>query len=191
MVESEPLSALVQYTNKPSDNYFADAIFKTLASKHGRGPDLRVEGQAAVREGLATWLSREPELSDEVHLVDGAGLSHENHVTARAYLALLTAFTHETWFPALWDSLPIAGTDGTLKAKMVGSPAQGRVRAKTGTLEGSYQLAGYVPKYAANGQIIQFIPFVILSAVAPNKRFDVFALQTDIASKLLKLVNAN
>jgi D-alanyl-D-alanine carboxypeptidase/D-alanyl-D-alanine-endopeptidase (penicillin-binding protein 4) len=190
-IESEPLSAIVQYTNKPSDNYFADTIFKTLASKHGLGSDLRVEGQAAVREGIAKWLSREPELVSEVQLVDGAGLSHDNHVSARAYLALLTAFTHEPWFPALWQSLPIAGTDGTLKVKMVGSPAQGRVRAKTGTLNGSYQLAGYVPKYGAGGQIVEFVPFVILSAVSPNERFDVFALQTDIASKLLKLVNAN
>jgi D-alanyl-D-alanine carboxypeptidase len=82
-------------------------------------------------------------------------------------------------------------TDGTLKVKMVGSPAQGRVRAKTGTLNGSYQLAGYVPKYGAGGQIVEYVPFVILSAVSPDQRFDVFALQTDIASKLLKLVNAN
>lgn len=191
IVESEPLSALVQYTNKPSDNYFADAIFKTLAAKHGPGTDLRLEGQAAVRDGIAKWLSREPGLTNEIRLVDGAGLSHDNRVTARAYLALLTEFTHEPWFGSLWESLPIAGTDGTLKVKMVGSPAQGRVRAKTGTLNGSYQLAGYVPKYGSNGQITEYVPFVILSAVSPGQRWDVFQLQTDIASKLLKLVNAN
>ncbi len=191
VIESEPLSSLVRYTNKPSDNYFADAIFKTLGAHHGTHSDLRTEGQAAIREGIANWLSREPSFASEVHLVDGAGLSHDNRVTARSYLALLTAFTREPWFPALWESLPIAGTDGTLKVKMVGSTAQGRVRAKTGTLNGSYQLAGYVPKYGANGQIEEYVPFVILSAVSPSQRFDVFELQTDVATKLLKLVNAN
>jgi|GEM_PF-3316178 len=187
-VVSEPLSSIVQYTNKPSDNYFADDIFKTIAEKHGAGSDLRLEGQAAVREALASWLPSE--LANEIHLVDGAGLSHENHVTARAYLALLTQFTKESWFPALWESLPIAGKDGTLKARMLGSAAQGKVRAKTGTLSGSYQLAGYVPKYRSDGSVAEYIPFVILSAVDPNQRFDVFDLQTDIASKLVRLVNS-
>jgi D-alanyl-D-alanine carboxypeptidase/D-alanyl-D-alanine-endopeptidase (penicillin-binding protein 4) len=190
-VVSEPLSDLIEYTNKPSDNFFADDIFKTVAAKHGDGADLREEGQRAVRLAVSHWLSAtgRPELVSEIHLLDGAGLSHENRVSARAYLALLKEFSKQSWFPVLWNSLPIAGQDGTLKLRMLGSAAVGKVRAKTGTLRGAYQLAGYVPRYDARGAIKDYVPFVILSAVDPNQRFNVFNLQTDIASKLLTLVN--
>ena len=187
-VESEPLSSLVAYTNKPSDNYFADSIFKTIAARHGGGIDLRDEGQAAIREAVAAWI---PALANEVHLIDGAGLSHENHITARSYLALLTQFTKESWFGSLWNSLPIAGVDGTLKARMLSSRAQGEARAKTGTLEssGNYQLAGYVPRYGANHQVVEYVPFVILSQVKKDEKKQIFDLQTEIASKLFTLVN--
>ena len=131
-----------------------------------------------------------PELKSEIHLIDGAGLSRENFVSPRAYMTLLGELTKEPTFPALWNSLPIAGQDGTLKERMLGTPAVGVVRAKTGTLKGSYQLAGYIPKMNADGSaIVSYIPFVILSAVDPSERENIFELQGQLASKLLKLVN--
>lgn len=191
-VSSEPLSELVRYTNKPSDNYFADSLFKTVAEKHGDASDLRTEGQAAVRQGVAKWLQAAgaPELSSEVRLVDGAGLSHENRVSARAYMTLLKQFTKEPTFPSLWKSLPIAATDGTLKLKMKCNESNGEVRAKTGTLKGSYQLAGYIPKYASDQRTVEsYVPFVILSSVNPDQRFNVFDFQGKLASNMLKLLN--
>lgn len=190
VVMSEPLSSLVQFTNKPSDNFLADAIFKTIASKHGSGQDLRQEGQSAFNEAIARWLGSagHSELASEIHLIDGAGLSHANHVTPRAYLALLSQLTHEPTFGALWDSLPIAGRDGTLKKRMNGTAADGLVRAKTGTLAGSYQLAGFVPRIEG-GRVTAYVPFVILSAVTPGQRFSVYEFQAQLASKLAKLVN--
>ncbi len=191
-IESDSLSELVKFTNKPSDNYFADTLFKTVAEKNGPGSDLRAEGQAAFQTAIAGWMrtAGHADYANEVHLIDGAGLSHDNRVSARAYMTLLREFTKEPTFASLWNSLPIAGVDGTLKSKMNNTSAVGRVRAKTGTLNGSYQLAGYVPKYAADGTTVEaYIPFVILSAVDAGKRFNVFKLQSELAVSLLKLVN--
>lgn len=189
-VMSEPLSALVAYTNKPSDDFMADDLFKVMAERHGGGADLRAEGQQMFREATSRWLSLAgfSSYANDLFFADGAGLSQNSHVSARAYLQLLKVFSREPWFPVLYDSLPIAGRDGTLKTRMIGSPAAGVVHAKTGTLRGAYQLAGYVPKLAG-GQVVEHVPFVILTSVDPSKRLDVYALQTDIASKLLTLVN--
>ncbi len=192
VVSSEPLSDIVRYTNKPSDNFFADSIFKAVAMHHGSTNDLRTEGQTAYREAVSAWLTEagRPDLKSEIHLIDGAGLSRENYVSPRAYMTLLGELTKEPTFPALWNSLPIAGQDGTLKERMLGTAAVGVVRAKTGTLKGSYQLAGYIPKMNADGSaIVSYIPFVILSTVDPSERENIFELQGQLASKLLKLVN--
>lgn len=192
VIQSEPLSALIQYTNKPSDNFLADSLFKAVAIRHGRSSDLRSEGQAAFREAIDSWLTNagRTDLTNEIHLIDGAGLSHLNRVSPRAYMTLLGEMAKEPTFSSLWDSLPIAGEDGTLSKRMLGTAAVGVVRAKTGTLNGSYQLAGFIPKLSGDGKsITAFIPFVILSSVSPSDRFKVFELQARLASKLLLLVN--
>ena len=52
------------------------------------------------------------------------------------------------------ESLPIAGADGTLERRMGGTPAEGNVRAKTGTLAYTYTLSGYVT--TARGERLVF-----------------------------------
>ncbi len=77
-------------------------------------------------------------------LADGSGLSGSDLLTPRGLVALLAAMDRHPHAAAFRDSLPIAGVDGTLEKRMKGTPAEGRVAAKTGTLRLANALAGYV-----------------------------------------------
>lgn len=183
--ESATLAAIAEATNKPSDNFLADALFKAvgLQSKTD-GDDALGAGQTSVRETVTEWLHQEglPELQDELRFLDGAGLSSDNLATPRAFLAVLRQLPKEKTFPILWDSLPTAGEDGTLSNRMKSTSAAGKVRGKTGTLSGSYQLVGYVPKRV--GSHTEYIPFVILTSTTARNRDKVRKFQDALVVKI-------
>ena len=85
-------------------------------------------------------------------------------------------------FAALWDSLPTAGEDGTLADRMNKTSAAGKVRGKTGTLSGAYQLVGYVPKQV--GGHTEYIPFVILTSTNVRNREKVRKFQDALVVKI-------
>ncbi len=79
------------------------------------------------------------------NMQDGSGLSRRNGVTVRAIADLLQAMArHDGYGEEFLDYFPIAGQDGTLASRFVGSPAQGILFAKTGSLTGVNALSGYV-----------------------------------------------
>jgi D-alanyl-D-alanine carboxypeptidase/D-alanyl-D-alanine-endopeptidase (penicillin-binding protein 4) len=80
----------------------------------------------------------------EVRFEEGSGLSRNNLTTAHATVALLVAMAKHPAADDFLASLPIAGVDGSLRNRMKGTPAEGNVRAKTGTLRYANSLAGYV-----------------------------------------------
>ena len=179
MVVSDAVSELIALMNKPSDNFMADALFRAFAV-HGQAQDLRAAAIEIVERRVLEWMTRagHPEYAAEIKLVDGAGLSRANRVSPRAFLTLLKEFSKEPTFPLLWESLAIAGVDGTLRGRMNGTAADNFARGKTGTLRGAYQLVGYLP---AKGE---YIPFVILSAATPANEGSVRAFQNRIVAKL-------
>ena len=67
---------------------------------------------------------------------------------------LIYAYRQTNIFRELYPSLPVAGQDGTLKKRMTESVANGRVRAKTGTVTGVTTLAGYCA--SSNGHMLAF-----------------------------------
>jgi D-alanyl-D-alanine carboxypeptidase/D-alanyl-D-alanine-endopeptidase (penicillin-binding protein 4) len=76
---------------------------------------------------------------------DGSGLSRYNLVTPTAFVQLLTAMARNAQLSPKWTAaLPIGGADGTLQHRLAGTPAEGRVRAKTGSLSAVRALSGYV-----------------------------------------------
>jgi D-alanyl-D-alanine carboxypeptidase/D-alanyl-D-alanine-endopeptidase (penicillin-binding protein 4) len=80
-----------------------------------------------------------------VRIADGSGLSLDNRMTARALVALLiSAWSDPKVSGSFYNSLPIAGVNGTLRDRMTRRPAYGRVRAKTGTTAAASALSGYV-----------------------------------------------
>jgi D-alanyl-D-alanine carboxypeptidase/D-alanyl-D-alanine-endopeptidase (penicillin-binding protein 4) len=139
-VRSSSMRAIVRRMNKVSDNFYAEMVVKHLGASL-RGEGSTSAGCRVVRNVLA---SRGVPLAG-VRIVDGSGLSLSDRTTARALAALLvSAWRDPAVREPFFDSLPVAGVDGTLDDRMRTGPARGRVRAKTGTTSVASALSGYV-----------------------------------------------
>jgi D-alanyl-D-alanine carboxypeptidase/D-alanyl-D-alanine-endopeptidase (penicillin-binding protein 4) len=136
---SAPLSRIVAYMNRESDNFTAELLLKQLgAVDDGRGTS--AAGAEAVRRAL-----REAAIPlAGVRIVDGSGLSSLNRLTAAAVIGILVVAWHDPEIrPAFMHSLAVAGVNGTLENRLERPPARGAVLAKTGTLSESSALSGY------------------------------------------------
>jgi D-alanyl-D-alanine carboxypeptidase/D-alanyl-D-alanine-endopeptidase (penicillin-binding protein 4) len=140
--KSPPLSVIAAQTLKPSQNLYAELILRALGKATSADPKLSSEdaGKQAVRQFL-TQAGINPA---GLVMLDGSGLSRADLVTADTTLQLLTYMNRHRFSVAFRDALPVAGLDGTLRNRMKGTPAQGNVRAKTGTLGTATSLSGYV-----------------------------------------------
>ena len=137
---SPPLADILKLMNKPSDNWIAELVFKTIGAEVIGEPGTWKKGRDVVSGFLA-------EIMDELPMhrfVDGSGLSRYNLLNAELLTRLLVYMYHNfEVMPEFLSSLPIAGVDGTLKNRMQGVSAEKVLRAKTGTLSGVSALAGY------------------------------------------------
>jgi D-alanyl-D-alanine carboxypeptidase/D-alanyl-D-alanine-endopeptidase (penicillin-binding protein 4) len=145
-VESPPMATLVRLMNKPSDNFFAEMLLKDLAMQAGG------VGTTATGARLAAGFARR--LGARARLADGSGLSRANRASPHRVVRLLTAMSERDEFDAWYDSLPVAGRDGTLRDRMRRGAARGRCRGKTGTLSNVSALSGYCT--ARSGELYAF-----------------------------------
>lgn len=125
---------------KQSDNFYAEAMFYQLAAHQGHRPARAKDAVAIVKRLISkVGLGHRP-----FRIADGSGLSLYNYLSADLEVRLLRyAYRNSTVYLHLLPSLPVAGSDGTLRNRMRGSFAADNVKAKTGTLEGVSALAGY------------------------------------------------
>jgi D-alanyl-D-alanine carboxypeptidase/D-alanyl-D-alanine-endopeptidase (penicillin-binding protein 4) len=147
---SQPVRELVTKMTGESNNHFAELIFRNTARQNGR------TGSAdAANALLGTFLTdRVGTLSAGVYAADGSGLSTADRVTPRSLVGILDYSAKAAWAPYFTESLPVAGKTETLRTRMRGTPAAGRLRAKTGTTSEVTSLGGYVT--AANGEELVF-----------------------------------
>ena len=146
--QSPPLREMAITLMKVSQNLYAEVLFHAL----GRSVGQQGTGAGAIALALPSWGAD----AADVVAADGSGLSRYDLTSAGALDALLsrmfTAPAHrEPWMA----SLPIAGVDGTLERRMKGTPAEGRVHAKTGTIAYVRALSGYAQ--TADGDWMQFV----------------------------------
>ena len=132
---SPRMSVLVRHTNRPSDNYMAETLLKALGADHGGGGTTAAGAVVARREAAA--------FGANPAIADGSGLSRANRTTPRDVVELLAGMDGTELADPLRISLAVAGRSGTLSERMRGTSAQGRCSAKTGTLIGVSNLAGY------------------------------------------------
>jgi D-alanyl-D-alanine carboxypeptidase/D-alanyl-D-alanine-endopeptidase (penicillin-binding protein 4) len=196
---SRPLGEILKPFLKWSINPIGEAIFKTLGARFAKDePDLVTAGQRVLAEefeglgshaAVAAGVAPQPGFyANDIHLNDGSGASRENYVTTTAVMALLLDLRASSHFGTIWEALPIAGVDGTLKNRMKGTPAEGMLRAKTGTHVGAYALSGYVPHLTRDGTVDQYIPFVMLTRTTESEMKLARALEDRLGAELARVV---
>jgi D-alanyl-D-alanine carboxypeptidase/D-alanyl-D-alanine-endopeptidase (penicillin-binding protein 4) len=137
--QSPPLSGLAVRLMKNSQNLYAETLMKTLGATSG-SPSFE-SGRIVATAALLPWGVDPSGLVQ----VDGSGLSRYNYATADTLADVLMRVHEDPRLRAPFAaSLPIAGVDGTLAARMKGTAAEGKARAKSGTLANVRSLAGYV-----------------------------------------------
>jgi D-alanyl-D-alanine carboxypeptidase/D-alanyl-D-alanine-endopeptidase (penicillin-binding protein 4) len=144
-VRSPRLDAIVENMLTVSDNYTAEMLVRSVG--------VAVEHDGSTAAGLRAVIAQLQRLgvpTPGVHLVDGSGLSPEDRVTCPALLGAVELGSRQGE-RALRVGLPIAARTGTLATRFLGDPLAGKLRAKTGHIDGVVGLAGVVP--TADGEL--------------------------------------
>jgi D-alanyl-D-alanine carboxypeptidase/D-alanyl-D-alanine-endopeptidase (penicillin-binding protein 4) len=145
-VHSPTMSTLARFTNRPSDNLFAEQLLKVLGATFG--------GTGSTAAGARVVASRLSGFGVRATVIDGSGLSYRNLVSPRDMTRFLAGMRRSAVWAAFDSSLAVAGRSGTLAGRMRGSTASGRCRGKTGTLPEVSALSGYC--LARNGHLLAF-----------------------------------
>lgn len=146
------LGDLLPKMMKKSDNLFAEAMFYQLAAQTGK-PYAKAKD---AKESIKELIERLGHHSGKYRIADGSGASLYNYLSPHLLIDFLKyAYENNHIFQPLYESMPIAGKDGTLQYRMKkGSLAYNNVHAKTGTVTGVVSLAGYAR--ASNGHLLAF-----------------------------------
>jgi len=147
--ESIPLAEDITLTNKISQNLHAELLLRLLGKTFGSDGSF-AQGSRVVRQFLL-----DAGVNDaDFFLYDGSGMSADDRVAPRAYAQLLSYASRMSWGADWRNSLPVAGVDGTLSGRFRNSPLKGKLWAKTGTLNETNCLSGYLT--TASGKTLAF-----------------------------------
>ncbi len=173
--ESDGLDIILKRLNKQSQNLVAETLLKTMGAVTSGAPGSWSNGVDAI----AQFLQREVDIRPGSYLMkNGSGLNDTNRFSASQVVKLLAyMYARMTLSPEYISSLPIAGKDGTIRFRMGGTPASGRVRAKTGTLEDVTALSGFVEslggRHYAFSILVNDFPDTLRQAMSAEDAFAV------------------
>ena len=156
---SEPLSEIIKETNVNSNNLYAEALFRYLGTRYTL-PGTIHNSQDLLRD---YWRRRGVSVQNAI-IKDGCGLAPQDAVSAKAFVQLLTVMHTSPNAEAWMASLPVSGKSGTLTSLCPKTVLEGRIHAKSGTIAGTKNFAGYID--APNGDTWVF---AILINSAPGK----------------------
>ena len=151
--QSAPVGTLLHRFLKNSDNLYGEMLLRRAGATVTKdepipansGASISSDGVAAVaHRNIIRWLIQNQVPTRGLRFSDGSGLSRYDTATPLALARLLGAAQKLDGGALFYNSLPIAGVDGTLKNRFKGSAAQGNLHAKTGTLSIANCLSGYV-----------------------------------------------
>ncbi|MBE2896667.1 serine-type D-Ala-D-Ala carboxypeptidase [Pasteurellaceae bacterium HPA106] len=157
IVESKPLPVLLKKMMKHSDNQIADSLFRRIGYAYYQRPVSFQQSAVALK----TILRKQAGIKfGNDQLADGSGLSRHNLISPQTLLQVLEYINAHDEKLDLLTTFPIAGVDGTISGRgsMIAPPIQNNLIAKTGSLKGVYNLAGFITN--ARGEKIAFVQFV-------------------------------
>lgn len=140
---SAKLPQLLDTMLKDSDNLIADNLIKAIGAHFYLQPGSFANGTEAVKQIL--YSQADIDLS-RAQLADGSGLSRNNRISTQNMMAILKYIWQHDAELGLVALMPKAGESGTLKYRqsMRQDPIKGNIVAKSGSLYGSYNMAGFV-----------------------------------------------
>jgi D-alanyl-D-alanine carboxypeptidase/D-alanyl-D-alanine-endopeptidase (penicillin-binding protein 4) len=140
-IHETPLATVLARANKDSMNLYAEALCKRIGAAAGAESGSWKNGTGAVGD----YLQKIGVAPTEFHLDDGCGLSKENTISANALCQILIHNHHNSQTKdAFFNSLSIAGKDGTLEHRFQNSDLRGRVFGKSGFVNNVRTLSGYL-----------------------------------------------
>ncbi len=143
-----PLAEDLRVINKVSQNLHAELMLRRLGRQGGNGSP--TDGLNLVRALLArAGLNR-----TDYDFSDGSGMSTYNRISPRGMVTLLRWASTQPWGAAWRATFPIAGIDGTLTRRFRGTALESRLFAKTGSLNATSALSGYM--IARSGRTLIF-----------------------------------
>lgn len=150
-LQAAPLSKTLRRISKDSENLHADLLLRRLG---------RLDGTGSRRFGVAKLEAFMTEVGipkSSYAFSGGSGMSIYNRISPRAMVQLLAFAARQDWFETWLADQPIGGVDGTLERRFVGTGLEGRIFAKTGTLNGANALSGVM--IAKSGRRLLFSIF--------------------------------
>ena len=188
-VESPPMRDLAREIQKPSQNLYTDLMLAHVGEAERRSPNRREPSGAAPPvepeigalvssedlgiRALYKFLTKAGIPRSDVQFEEGSGLSRNNLTTPNATIALLQYMSRHAEAEAYLNALPVAGVDGTLRNRLKGTPAEGKVRAKTGTLRWANSLSGHVTTAAGERLIFSIMLNRYIAGTNPPGRGEI------------------
>lgn len=145
-IRSPSMSAIVNFTDVNSDNFFAEMLIKLLGAHFGK------EGSTAAGAQVVEEFAHSK--GTGIRSLDGSGLNHGDRASPLQVARLLLAMRESKVGEAFISDLALAGHEGTVADRMHGTAAYGRCRTKTGTLTGVSNLSGYC--FNRDGRVMVF-----------------------------------
>jgi len=151
---SVPLWRIIDVINKKSDNLFAEYLLRHIALTCSKKP-------ASAREGLRVindfWKKKGLDVSS-IYMVDGCGLSPMDRISSDFLARLLDYMVSRSKYSELYEeSLPLAGIQGSVSEFLKDTQLVGKVRLKSGTMQGVTCYAGY---YRKNGRLLVVVMMI-------------------------------
>lgn len=153
-LESVPFSLIAAKTMKPSQNLYTELILRTVGEQAGDKSNLKETSEERGIRVVQQFLAQAGVADGSVVQYDGSGLSRHDLITPASAAQLYVYMNSRPYVQNWRDSLTIAGVDGTLKNRFVGTRAANNVRGKTGTVDQVSALSGYLT--TASGERIAF-----------------------------------
>lgn len=176
--ESEDLARIIEHTNHKSDNLYAEMLFRTLGTRYGT-PCTIHNASDFVRE---YWRNRGVSLRT-ARVLDGCGLAPQDAMSPTQFVQILRYMYGSHERDAWVESLPCSGESGTLQSFLAGTALHGCVCAKSGTIGGTKNYAGYI--FLPDGRVWVFAVMVNSANAKPRQ------IQHVIEQYLLDVYKAN
>jgi len=162
--KSKPLSEIIKLCNKNSYNFYAEQLLKTIG--------LVESGLGSTKNGINSVTRHLKSAGIDpatLNIVDGSGLSLLNLTSAEQFSKYLRVIFKSEDFSYFYNSLPVAGRDGSLADRLLDASAANNLRAKPGLNENVRSLAGYIK--SADNEMISVV-FIANNFLVPYSFID-------------------